>query len=350
MSIFKHCTFCSRSGLFLKLDNGLCPNCSNKLIQLKNSRKTLLDKIHKNSYDLPDNIKILKSTLSELILFYKKGFTINPSPIDELNDLEQKEDALLIANELQKNIFLINSKDLSHLVIEDSINKIKNILLPKMKKFEAQDIKVSDTSLFDIELLIEDAEKKLSRKKKREEKKSHDKNNYIAFDLETTGLNPYSHEIIEIAAVKIKDGKIIDTFQSLIKPRKKISSKITSINHITNDMVKDKNGIEDVLPQFINFIEKYPLIGHNVEFDYSFICSAYKELYNKEFRRKHICTMKLYRKYYKDTFEEKPYSSKLSVCVSDLLSPKDIEEYSTGAHRALTDSTMVYKLYEILKD
>ncbi|MNN75756.1 DNA polymerase III subunit epsilon [compost metagenome] len=114
-------------------------------------------------------------------------------------------------------------------------------------------------------------------------------------------------------------------------------------------MVSNSDSIEVVLPKFINFIEKLPLVAHNVEFDYSFISHNYEIIFNKSFKRKKSCTMKLYRKYYKEMYDEKPDSAKLSACVFDLLSQEDNKVYSAGAHRALTDATMVYKIYEKIK-
>ena len=66
----------------------------------------------------------------------------------------------------------------------------------------------------------------------------------MVFDLETTGLSPINNEITEIGAVKVIDGKISDTFEMLVKPKQKISQKITDITGITNEMVKDKPPIE----------------------------------------------------------------------------------------------------------
>lgn len=350
MSIIKRCKVCSKSGIFLKLSiNGLCNECFYKLPKLQKKREKIKLEIQ-YKLNLEINIKELRSILNQLIPFYENKIVTEFNPKSELKELGKQEDALLTISEIKKYISYINSKDVTSSLIEDYINILRNKLSPKIEAFKSKGIEINNTNMPSIALSIEQAEKKLINRKKREEKKIYDKNNYVTFDLETTGLNPSFNEIIEIGAVKIKNGEIVDTFQSLIKPVKKISAKITSINHITNDMVKNEKGIEEVLPKFIEFIEKYPIIGHNVEFDYSFIKEAYKKLYDKEFKRKNICTMKLYRKYCKECSGEKPEGSKLGDCVDDLLSTKDIDEYYEGAHRALTDAKMVYKIYEILKD
>ena len=100
---------------------------------------------------------------------------------------------------------------------------------------------------------------------------------YVIFDLETTGLNALDgEEIIEIGAVKLKDGKIIDRFDELIKPTKLISDKISEITSITNEMVKDKDTELNVLKKFLNWVgEDHILVAHNANFDLSFIRAAY---------------------------------------------------------------------------
>src|SRR6056297_1385586 len=74
---------------------------------------------------------------------------------------------------------------------------------------------------------------------------------YVVFDFETTGLSPLNDTIIEFGAVKIRAGEVVDTFSSLVYPKREISSKITDITGITNDMLKGKPVIEEVLPDFL---------------------------------------------------------------------------------------------------
>ena len=77
---------------------------------------------------------------------------------------------------------------------------------------------------------------------------------YVLFDIETTGLSPVYDEIIELSAVKVKDGNIIDTFDTLIRPDRKIPRSATAVNGITNDMVKDAPTLEQKMPDFLEFI------------------------------------------------------------------------------------------------
>jgi DNA polymerase III alpha subunit (gram-positive type) len=76
---------------------------------------------------------------------------------------------------------------------------------------------------------------------------------FVAFDIETTGLTPVVDRIVEIGAVKLQNKKIIDTFQELIDPEMPIDPRATAVNNITNDMVRGKPTIEQVLPQFLSY-------------------------------------------------------------------------------------------------
>lgn len=173
---------------------------------------------------------------------------------------------------------------------------------------------------------------------------------YIAYDLETTGLNAETSEIIEIGAVKIEYHQIVDTFQELIKPKKKIPPRITEITGITNEMVENCRSIEEVLPDFLKFIEKYPMVAHNANFDYSFIKKHYMDIYGKTFSRRHYDTIKKYKQYYTGC-SIKPDSCKLSDVILDILGNEYyFDIYSKDCHRALTDATSLYYIFEIIND
>lgn len=102
-------------------------------------------------------------------------------------------------------------------------------------------------------------------------------NCFVVFDTETTGLDPLSCEIIEIGAVKVVGGQIIEKFQSLVKPLNTISEEITNINGIDNDMVANAPSIENVIKDFYLFAKDSVLAGYNVNFDMKFIQNAGKK-------------------------------------------------------------------------
>ncbi len=118
---------------------------------------------------------------------------------------------------------------------------------------------------------------------------------YVVFDTETTGLSAAEHELIEIAGVKMQNGKEIDHFSTLIQPRSTISPKITEITSITNEMVADAPFVEEVLPQFQAFCQGAILVAHNAEFDLSFLHVQTKKLGMPRFDQPVIDTLALAR-------------------------------------------------------
>lgn len=101
---------------------------------------------------------------------------------------------------------------------------------------------------------------------------------YVVFDLETTGFSPKNDKIIEIGAVKIKNGKIIDSFSEFVNPRRPIPYKITELTGISDDMVRYSDSIDFVLPRFMDFIGDAAVVAHNASFDCSFIEKNCKDL------------------------------------------------------------------------
>ena len=101
---------------------------------------------------------------------------------------------------------------------------------------------------------------------------------YVVFDLETTGFSPKNDKIIEIGAVKVKNGKIIDSFSEFVNPRRPIPYKITELTGISDDMVRYSDSIDFVLPRFMDFIGDAAVVAHNASFDCSFIEKNCKDL------------------------------------------------------------------------
>ncbi len=96
---------------------------------------------------------------------------------------------------------------------------------------------------------------------------------FIVFDVETTGLSALDGDrIIEIAAMKIRDGKVIDKFYSLLNPQRLIPVEATRIHNISDEMVSSAPCAADILPQIITFIGGGCVAGHNVRFDLGFLC------------------------------------------------------------------------------
>ena len=97
---------------------------------------------------------------------------------------------------------------------------------------------------------------------------------FVCVDIETTGLVPGQHEIIEIGAVKIENGVLTDEYDKLIKPIVSIPDSITHLTGISNEDVRYAPPVDEVIPSFLRFIEGYYIVGHNVTFDIGFLRRA----------------------------------------------------------------------------
>ncbi len=121
-------------------------------------------------------------------------------------------------------------------------------------------------------------------------------NTYVVFDFETTGFNAGGLDtIIEIGAVKICNGEIIDTFNELINPGRKLPVKITEITNITDDMLADKDNEENAIKRFIEWFSDLPMVAHNAKFDLSFLEMAYKKYNLGTYKNTLIDTLELSR-------------------------------------------------------
>ena len=101
---------------------------------------------------------------------------------------------------------------------------------------------------------------------------------YVVFDVETTGLSNQYDQIIELAAVKVKDGEIIDKFERFSNPHEKLSETIINLTHITDDMLTDAPEIEEVLTEFKEWVGDAIFVAHNASFDMGFIDTGYERL------------------------------------------------------------------------
>jgi DNA polymerase-3 subunit epsilon len=103
-----------------------------------------------------------------------------------------------------------------------------------------------------------------------------DKEIFVCIDCETTGLDPHTDKIIEVAAVRFTTSTILDQFDSLIDPECQISETSIAIHHITQEMVAGKPKMAEILPELLHFIGKSIIVGHGVGFDIQIIVNAAK--------------------------------------------------------------------------
>lgn len=90
---------------------------------------------------------------------------------------------------------------------------------------------------------------------------------FVAIDVETTGLDAGTDEIIEVAAIKFRDDEVLETFNSLVQPRHSVPLKISQLTHIDGDMLKSAPRFPEIAPDLVRFLKSYPLVGHSVGFD-----------------------------------------------------------------------------------
>ncbi|KGR92041.1 DNA polymerase III PolC [Ureibacillus massiliensis 4400831 = CIP 108448 = CCUG 49529] len=98
---------------------------------------------------------------------------------------------------------------------------------------------------------------------------------YVVFDVETTGLSTAYDTIIELAAVKIKEGKVIDKFERFANPHRPLTPKIIELTHITDDMLTNAPEVDQVVSEFREFIGDAIVVAHNASFDIGFLYTAY---------------------------------------------------------------------------
>lgn len=119
---------------------------------------------------------------------------------------------------------------------------------------------------------------------------------YISIDLETTGINPKLDKITEIGALKVIDGEVADTFISFVNPGRKLEERVVELTGIHDEDLADAPDIREILPPLLEFLGEYPLLGHSILFDYSFLKKAAVDQ-KFSFERTGIDTLKIAKKY-----------------------------------------------------
>ncbi len=171
-------------------------------------------------------------------------------------------------------------------------------------------------------------------------------NTYVVFDLETTGFNAGgSDKIIEIGAVKLKDGRIIDRFDEFVNPGFPISQKITDITSITDDMVKDSDDEETVVKRFMDWVGSLPMVAHNAKFDQSFIEICHQKYDMGEFKNPVLDTLQISRVLDPDNARHS-----LSVLVKRYEIPWDEDKHHRADYDAEATALIFDKMLKRLSD
>jgi DNA polymerase-3 subunit epsilon len=119
---------------------------------------------------------------------------------------------------------------------------------------------------------------------------------FIVTDVETTGTSAGSDRLLEIGAVKLRGGEVVDTFQQLVNPQRSVPSRITQMTGITTAMVFDAPTVDDVLPAYLDFLDDGIFVAHNLSFDEGFVNAALTRTGHAELDNDTLCTLRLARR------------------------------------------------------
>ena len=162
---------------------------------------------------------------------------------------------------------------------------------------------------------------------------------YVVFDLETTGVNCSTDDVIEISAVKVVSGEVTEEFSTLVNPGRTIPFYATEVNGITDDMVADAPDFEAALSDFLAFAGDSVLVGHNIHrFDLKFLYRDAERFLGKTLGNDYIDTLEIAQLYLPELSHHK---------LTDLADHYRID--ADGAHRALNDCRRNQMIFEKLK-
>ena len=159
---------------------------------------------------------------------------------------------------------------------------------------------------------------------------------YSVLDIETTGLSKNTDKITEFGIIKVKNGERIGEFECFVNPEKEIPQRVVEVTNITNDMVKDAETIDKVLPKVLDFVKDTVLVAHNATFDIGFIKHNADQL-GLEFNPTYIDSLPLAKELF-------PHFKKfkLGIIADNLGIEVDV------AHRALADVDTLVKVMEVM--
>lgn len=411
----KKCNCCSKSGLFLKLKNGVCLECYDNIKKLENEYKSLLvdcsspnsDKsklipkitmlaISLRKYDSVSSS--IKSSDADKLLDYimhKNSDRLNiekpkilkdcsiipiPKPINKDMEDEPKEEEQLehecktepqeekqleyeyeIEDEpeiIQNNIDSLTSnnyKNIMYKILNDNdmsiCERCKNYFLLKdgyennLKHNNIENIdNINISNLLSMEL------KKLSLSLNRNEQEIYDYYNYVVLAIQTSGIKAKNNSILEISALKIKYGEIVDTFHTFVKPIFTLSLNTLKRTRLDLDILNKSPSIYDIEKDFLNFIGDLKIISFNSKFDLGFLSFYHNELFGSPISNKEDSALKLFRINYKRFYGEPPKDTSINFIYNELLDCATIDEINSRETIALQNSLGTFKIYEALKE
>lgn len=160
---------------------------------------------------------------------------------------------------------------------------------------------------------------------------------YVVVDIETTGFDPTSDDIIEIGAVRMDGNQAVETFHRLIRPSRSIPQEITDLTGISNDMVKTAPALEDALPEFLSFLGDSVMVAHNLQFDRSFIQQKCESIGHTLLGADGLCTLNLARILFPSLSNYRLENVARTLQI-------DVDETHRGVADALLAGQVLYKL------
>ena len=169
---------------------------------------------------------------------------------------------------------------------------------------------------------------------------------FVVFDFETTGFNAGGADsIIEVGAVKIRNGEIIEKYDELINPGRPLPQKIIDVTNITDEMLADKDNEENAIKRFIEWFGDCPMVAHNAKFDVSFLEMAYKKYNLGTFTNPVIDTLELSR-----TMDNTYARHSLSALVKRYEVPWDESAHHRGDYDAEGTALVFHKMLKKLSN
>ena len=259
-------------GVFLKLSGKL------QLDTYAGNEKTLMI----NSVNIIDKEKIKKEDAAEEKMVELHAHT----KMSEMVGVTDVEDIIKRAKEYGHKAIAITDYSVVHSY---------PAAFKTAKKFSTDDEKMK--AIFGCEMYMIDDEAPMVTNPK---DKKIDDEEFVVFDIETTGLNSHTNEIIEIGAVKIKSGRIVDRYSQLINPGRPIPYHITEITSITDEQVANEPKIDKVIGKFVDFVGDAVLVAHNAPFDMGFIKRDIKKYLSIDYQCSVIDTLQMARDLFPD--------------------------------------------------
>ena len=259
-------------GIFLKLSGKL------QLDTYAGNEKTLMI----NSVNIIDKEKIKKEDTAEEKMVELHAHT----KMSEMVGVTDVEDIIKRAKEYGHKAIAITDYSVVH-SYPAAFKTAKNLSTDEEKM----------KAIFGCEMYMIDDEAPMVTNPK---DKKIDDEEFVVFDIETTGLNSHTNEIIEIGAVKIKSGRIVDRYSQLINPGRPIPYHITEITSITDEQVANEPKIDKVIGKFVDFVGDAVLVAHNAPFDMGFIKRDIKKYLNIDYQCSVIDTLQMARDLFPD--------------------------------------------------